>query len=242
MKNTCFIVFLFCSALLHSQEPSTFDSTATSETSKSVFDPQWGLSGDSLQKAPIALNTVFVDQHFPPFNIAQLLLIKNAISESHYNAKGAREDLENVEPKILFRNRDMVFDSEKDQEFQLKYGVTFVSPDELELAGQNKDQKGYNRVIFAYLDKKYGMKWRDELRKDAIGFELPGTIDDPVPQLEAALQVIHPSTHSYARFPAPTDPDEKHQLLLIKIVSVSLVILLILYLLFRRRNRKTFMD
>lgn len=52
------------------------------------------------------------------------------------------------------------------------------------------------------------------------------------------MQVIRitPSPHSYARFPAPTDPDEKKQLRIIEIVSVSLVVLLIIYLLFRNRK------
>jgi hypothetical protein len=80
-----------------------------------------------------------------------------------------------------------------------------------------------------------------EFHRHAIRFKLPGKIES-IKQTKASLQVIRVPTRVYSRFPAPTDPDEKHQLLIIKIVSVSLVLLLILYLLLRRRNRKTFID
>lgn len=93
--------------------------------------------------------------------------------ESPYTAKGAKQDLRNGKPLILFPGgivgRD--FSSKADQEFQSRYQVQFVSQGCIRFPGE--DLAAYNEVIFQYLDKKYGIGWRNELGSDPIGFEKP---------------------------------------------------------------------
>jgi hypothetical protein len=61
------------------------------------------------------------------------------------------------------------FDNPKDFYFQLKYNVKFFSqgcsrhPDD--------DQKAYNKEIFKFLDSKYGLGWRKDIRPGAEGME-----------------------------------------------------------------------
>ncbi len=165
-------------------------------------------------------------------------IISSFIFESAYTPKGARKDISNGKPVILFGGGfggTPDFNSTADKDFQRKYGVEFYSQGCIRMP--DDDQEGYNQVIFAYLDKKYGTAWRHELRADAIGFEKPEPLDlvDP----ESSLQVV--------RVPNPTpnfhpvlgnDQNVRTQFLIIKIAAVGIVILLIGFFLFRRRKRK----
>ena len=54
--------------------------------------------------------------------------------------------------------------------FEKKYGVKYeiygcIAPD------QDDCMISYNKVVFAYLDGKFGKAWRKEIRKDVVGFE-----------------------------------------------------------------------
>ena len=62
------------------------------------------------------------------------------------------------------------FDRRRDYEFQNKYSVTFLSQGCIR-NGIDENEEAYNKVVFAFLDKKYGKKWRYEIRTDAIGFK-----------------------------------------------------------------------
>ena len=57
----------------------------------------------------------------------------------------------------------------EDLEFEKKYNVNIS---DFGCTGVNeKISSAYNQEVFKFLDKKYGKKWRKELRKDIIGFQ-----------------------------------------------------------------------
>ena len=88
------------------------------------------------------------------------------------DADFAKAAIENGKPRILFPLKltgVSHFHSKADKEFQKKYGVTFFRKDSVRIEGD--DEAGYNRVIFAFLDQKFGNQWRFDLRADAIGFK-----------------------------------------------------------------------
>jgi hypothetical protein len=93
------------------------------------------------------------------------------------HAKGAKKDLQRGKAIIWFPGgiTGCDFSSKADQEFQKKYGVQFISPGCSRIGDEGPE--AYNKVIFQYLDKKYGTGWRDELRTDAKGFVPPTTAD-----------------------------------------------------------------
>ena len=59
------------------------------------------------------------------------------------------------------------FDNNRDESFQAKYKVEFWSQGCKRLSGD--DEEGYNEEVFEYLDGKYGLCWRHEIRPDAVG-------------------------------------------------------------------------
>ena len=113
------------------------------------------------------------------------------IVESRYNKKGAKNDIKTKKIQVLFASvsKDSThnFKSEKDKQFQEKYQVQFYA----QAPGHNaekEDEKGYNQVVFDYLDEKYGTDWRFEIRRDAIGFEIADSlIQEKVNELEASI-------------------------------------------------------
>ena len=56
-----------------------------------------------------------------------------------------------------------------DEAFEKKYGVWFMSLGCIRSSGDNYTD--YNEQVFKYLDKKFGKEWKNEIRKDAIGFK-----------------------------------------------------------------------
>ena len=56
-----------------------------------------------------------------------------------------------------------------DDKFEEKYGLRFISQGCVRSSADN--EAAYNQVVFSYLDKKYGNKWRAKIRKDVIGFK-----------------------------------------------------------------------
>ena len=55
-----------------------------------------------------------------------------------------------------------------DVAFEKKYGVRFHSQGCTRFPKDN--EPAYNEEVFKYLDLKFGKEWRDEIRKDAVGF------------------------------------------------------------------------
>nr|WP_294858513.1 hypothetical protein [uncultured Fluviicola sp.] len=124
-------------------------------------------------------------------SFASLFYIPNTIFVLPYDAKSASKDIKSGKPLILFsaeNGKVPQFDSKKDSEFQAKYQVKFISPSGFRIVGSD-EEKAYNRVIFEYLDKKFGNAWRMELREDAIGFEVPKLV---IPKLSSiAMQITN---------------------------------------------------
>ena len=249
MKSISFVFLFFFASPLFSQHEDTLNRDTVLVTSlpqtayvrNPVMDSllyQLPSSNSTVTYLPNSLlPSIHSSMSSLDIDVLNFPFILNLISESHYNAKGARQDLKDNRPRILFPEENFTFDSEKDLEFQRKYHVVFFSPGSFDMLGQNKNKKGYNQVIFAYLDKKYGTAWRHELRADAIGFEKPEPLDLVEP--EASLQVVRVPN------PAPNfhpvlgnDQNVRTQFLIIKIAAVGIVILLIGFFLFRRRKRK----
>ena len=81
----------------------------------------------------------------------------------------AKKDIEEGEIKILFKSKDSSLRlSANDSLFQINYKVKF------QLLKNNYPiscLRNYNKVVYEYLDKTYGNKWRESIRKDAIGFK-----------------------------------------------------------------------
>ena len=151
----------------------TIDLTAQSDslTSKDSIPAVTVTIPDSVNV--IACGPWSYDPHSIQIDWSKILVAIPAL-ESSYTPKSARKDLRKGNPVILFRGGlDGMpdFSSETDKAFQRKYGVNFYSQGCLRLP--DDDQEGYNRVIFDYLDEKYGEGWRYELREGAVGFESP---------------------------------------------------------------------
>ncbi|MDF3026537.1 MAG: hypothetical protein K0S23_844 [Fluviicola sp.] len=140
------------------------------------------------------------------FDLSSLLVqVKSFEIVSLYNEEGAKADIKKGDPRILFPGGFggmPDFSSKADREFQEKYRVEFFSQGCLR-SGEHEDEAGYNQVIFDYLDKKYGMAWRYELREDAIGFKAPSSITEAVPKLASplALQIANPENSQKTESP-----------------------------------------
>ena len=88
----------------------------------------------------------------------------------NYSKEAALNDIRSNNMTILFQSGIAPIVYSKDKDFQEKYNVAFL--DFGCVVSENEEcLKAYNRTIFEYLDKKYGKKWRSEIRKDAIGLK-----------------------------------------------------------------------
>jgi hypothetical protein len=85
------------------------------------------------------------------------------------DAQQAKQDILNGKPRLLLIGGIAPIYYKGQEVFERKYKVSYneygcTPPDE-------KCVKAYNKVIFAYLDKQYGRKWRKAVRKDVIGYK-----------------------------------------------------------------------
>ncbi|MEO1051742.1 MAG: hypothetical protein AAFX87_14025 [Bacteroidota bacterium] len=113
-----------------------------------------------------SLDTLALDKY-------ELVVESQYVIESHYNAEGAKSDIKSGKTLILFSGGFggmPNFKNQKDEVFQRKYDVTFFSKGCVSI-GVNEDEIGYNKVVFSYLDEKFGTGWRQEIRQDAFGLE-----------------------------------------------------------------------
>jgi hypothetical protein len=87
----------------------------------------------------------------------------------HFNEATAQKDIAEGKPKLLLVGSIAPVYYVGQDKFEKKYKVYYYdfgcTPDYDECI------LAYNKKVFAYLDKKYGDKWRKEVRQDVIGFK-----------------------------------------------------------------------
>ena len=91
------------------------------------------------------------------------------VSVSGYNKQKALTDIRKGSIKIILPGG--IVAAAKllgDEAFEKKYGINFFSQGCVRFPKDN--EAAYNEEVFKYLDQKFGKEWRDEIRKDAIGF------------------------------------------------------------------------
>ncbi|KGO85210.1 FEKKY domain-containing protein [Flavobacterium suncheonense] len=98
-------------------------------------------------------------------SITNFNLLINADCE--VNKEIAEIDIQNKKPRLLLIGSIAPIFYSNQGKFEKKYEIKYYdfgcTPPSEECVIQ------YNKTVFDYLDKKYGRKWRKEVRKDVIG-------------------------------------------------------------------------
>ena len=114
--------------------------------------------------------------NFEPKNFSKTLInesIENfdlfIITDCQFNGEIAKKDIKRGKPRLLLIGGIAPVIQSGQEKFENKYKIEYSDfgciPDPYECVVQ------YNKIIFKYLDNKYGEKWRKDVRKDVIGFE-----------------------------------------------------------------------
>jgi hypothetical protein len=100
-------------------------------------------------------------------NHFQLTVYTDCSSFPHINEVTAQKDIIDGNPKLLLIGSIAPVYYINQDKFEKKYKVYYYdfgcTPDYDECI------KAYNKSVFEFLDKKYGNKWRKEVRQDVIG-------------------------------------------------------------------------
>ena len=84
-----------------------------------------------------------------------------------FNEQRAESDIANKNVKLLIVGSIAPrANSEKDNKFEKKYDITYYDIGDTPPA--NVCIEEYNKIVFKYLDNKYGKAWRKEVRKDVF--------------------------------------------------------------------------
>ncbi|PVW17381.1 FEKKY domain-containing protein [Marixanthomonas spongiae] len=81
----------------------------------------------------------------------------------------AEQDIQNDKPRLLLISGIAPYVSFEDNKFAKKYGIIFQDFGDTPPA--ENCVKQYNSTVFDFLDKKFGKKWREEVRDDVIGLK-----------------------------------------------------------------------
>jgi hypothetical protein len=90
-----------------------------------------------------------------------------AITDCTINEEIAKRDIKNNKPRLLLAGGIAPVAYPNQQMFEKKFEVIYHEYGDL--APNQQCMEKYNQVIFKYLDKKYGRKWRRAVRKDVVG-------------------------------------------------------------------------
>jgi hypothetical protein len=241
MKYACLLILFFTcfSGKLIAQQDSLIKAD-------SIYFYTPHPDGESFDSVPLHIDTPIIRSTFilshhdiiwPSFSNAILkpVIFNTAVFKSYFTPEGARKDIRKGEPRILFPGGfgSPDLDSKADKAFEQKYGVTFYSQGCIRM--EDDDETGYNEVVFAYLDKKFGEEWRNELRHDAIGFEAPKTSHSGT-----AVKLASPLSMQLAKTeqPAPdiSTPDGETSVWWYVLPTSGFALLLSLYFIKRRKD------
>ncbi len=229
MKKLLLIAFIPSSVFLYSQ-----DSIARIDSNLLKLNPFPVEIRDGYTPLPII---------YPPYyDIMPIWTLPTGfvwvLTESNYNKKGAKRDIKADKMKILFPGvaieSAMELNSLKDKDLQKKYQVEFFRQ-AFEHITYLEDEKAYNQTIFAFLDEKYGQDWRFEMRSDAIGFEIPDSLfRKKAEEVMTALPEINLKDHIKG---LPIKKPTSLPLMIGIVVPVTLVSVVAIFFIFRRKNK-----
>lgn len=163
---------------LNSNEPIPFATIMLTRTQGYMSDSAGNFKIKNLGKGQHILHfsaagfqqkdtTVFISEN--DINNFKLFVQTDCTGTPHFNLERAQQDIEAGKPKLLLIGSIAPMHYKSQDKFEKKYKVYYFdfgcTPD------FNECILEYNRMVFAYLDKKYGNKWRKEARTDIIGFK-----------------------------------------------------------------------
>jgi hypothetical protein len=93
-----------------------------------------------------------------------------SLTEFAYNAKRAAKDTSKNNITLLLPGGEALsFITDEDKLFESKFRITFLSRGCIRMHQDNELM--YNKVMFKYLNGKYGKEWGKTIRKDVIGLK-----------------------------------------------------------------------
>jgi hypothetical protein len=106
-----------------------------------------------------------------PFSIpkqSENVLIVN-VSPCNFGSAKAQKDIKAGKPMLLLSGGIAPVSSPGEDHFEKKYTVKYH--DFGDTPQKVKCSIAYNKVVFAFLDKKFGKSWRKDARGDVIGLK-----------------------------------------------------------------------
>jgi hypothetical protein len=115
-----------------------------------------------------------IGANFPVFDTTVIIIHKPvtdlnllAVAECGINQDIAQRDIRNNKPRLLLAGGIAPVAYPDQHKFEKKFGVAYHEFGDS--APNQQCMVKYNKVVFKYLDSKYGRKWRKEVRKDVVG-------------------------------------------------------------------------
>lgn len=132
---------------------------------------------DEMKSIPLFLMLIFwcnfsmaqpkklTDEDYNQSSLGSLDFVKT--SEEAYQL--SVEDIKRGTPFILLQGGIAPISYPSDEEFENRFGVYYF--EQGCVVSDFKLTKAYNSAVFDHLDKNFGKSWRNQIRKDAIGFK-----------------------------------------------------------------------
>jgi len=125
-------------------------------------------------KYKLSFSALGYDNHDTTINIdnASVGNIKWIITTNcpDFSADKALKDIKENKAHLLLYGSIASSTGPADKEFKKKFGVAYMLFGDDEHV-REECKKLYNQVVFNYLDKRFGNKWRKEVRKDVVGLK-----------------------------------------------------------------------